>query len=123
MCIFCKIINNEMPSEIVFENDNVIVIKDAFPITDNHTLVIPKQHYKNMIDINSELLAEMIVIVQQVANKHLKENSNVKGYNIIVNNNEEANQAVDHLHIHIVYRSSKDDINYFSKKNEPLTTL
>ena len=123
MCIFCKIINNEIPSEIVFENDNVIVIKDAFPITDNHTLVIPKQHYKNMIDINSELLAEMIVIVQQVANKHLQENSNVKGYNIIVNNNEEANQAVDHLHIHIVYRSSKDDINYFSKKNEPLTTL
>lgn len=123
MCIFCKIINNELPSDIVFENDKIIAIKDAFPITDNHTLVIPKQHYKNMIDINSNLLSEMIVVAQKIANKHLLENNEVKGYNIIINNNEEANQAVDHLHIHIVYRSSKDDINYFSKKDEPLIAL
>ncbi|NLY62927.1 MAG: HIT family protein [Erysipelothrix sp.] len=117
MCIFCKIINKELPSEIVYENDEVIVIKDLSPITPDHSLVIPKSHAKNMIDIEPVLFMEVMRVSQAVANQHLEENNDIKGYNIIINNNSAAQQAVDHLHTHIVYRKDANEINYFSKKD------
>lgn len=116
MCIFCKIVNKELPSDIVFENDKVLAIKDLSPITDNHTLVLPKVHAKNVIDIDQDNFIEVMKVTQELANQHLRDNLDVKGYNIIINNNSEAQQAVDHLHVHIVYRRHADEINYFSKK-------
>lgn len=115
MCIFCKIINKELPSEIIYEDNDVIAIKDLHPITDNHTLVIPKNHAKNLIDVSDESLTKAMIIAKRLASKHVNDGL-AKGFNIIINNNSEANQVVDHLHIHIVYRNSVDDINYFSKK-------
>lgn len=115
MCVFCKIINRELPSTIVYEDEDVIVIKDASPLTADHSLVIPKVHSVNVIDTKPEIFSKVMLTAQKVANSHL-EASTRKGYNIIINNNPEANQAVDHLHVHIVYRDSVDDINYLSKK-------
>lgn len=115
MCIFCKIVNQELPSEILYEDDYVIAIKDLNPITDNHTLVIPKVHSKNLIDVSEDDLSKAIIVAKRLASKHINDNK-AKGFNIIINNNKEANQVVDHLHIHIVYRNNLDDINYFSAK-------
>lgn len=115
MCIFCKIINKELPSEIIYEDEDVIAIKDLHPITPNHTLVIPKNHSKNLMDVSSDDLSKVMITAKNLASTHISE-GHAKGFNIIINNNSEANQVVDHLHVHIVYRNSIDDINYFSKK-------
>lgn len=115
MCIFCKIIEKEIPSTIIFEDEDTIVIEDVAPLTEGHMLVIPKKHYTNVIDTPPELFSKVMLTAQKVANEYL-ENSDNKGYNVIINNNEEANQAVFHLHVHLVYRKQNDDINYFSRK-------
>lgn len=115
MCVFCKIIDKELPSELLFESEKVIAIKDLNPLTPNHTLIIPKQHYKNVVDVDSEVFAEVMLVAKSLASNAVLEGK-AKGFNIIINNNSEANQAVDHLHVHIVYRQDADEINYFSKK-------
>ncbi len=115
MCIFCKIINKELPSEIVYEDEKVLAIRDVNPLTKNHTLVLPKSHYKNVIDIDEDLFKEVMNVAKTLASSYVNE-GNAKGFNIIINNNSEANQAVDHLHVHIVYRQDADEINYFSAK-------
>lgn len=115
MCIFCKIINKEIPSEIIYEDEDVIAIKDLHPITHNHTLVIPKNHAKNLIDVSNDDLSKVMIVAKNLASTYVNE-GHAKGFNIIINNNSEANQVVDHLHVHIVYRNSLDEINYFSKK-------
>ena len=115
MCIFCKIINKEIPSEIVYESDKVLAIKDATPLTPNHTLVMPKQHFKNVIDVDSKTLSEVMIAAKALASEAVEQGL-AKGFNIIINNNEEANQTVDHLHVHIVYRQDLDEVNYFSAK-------
>lgn len=117
MCIFCKIASKEIPSEFIYEDEKVIAIKDLNPITDDHTLVIPKQHAVNMLDIDPQLFSHVMVSAQQIANKHMKEHPDFKGYNIIINNNEAANQSIFHIHVHIVYRRHAADLNYFSKKD------
>lgn len=115
MCLFCKIINKEIPSEIVFESDKVLAIKDVNPLTPNHTLVMPKKHYKNVMDVDSKTLSEVMIVAKALATEAVEANK-AKGFNIIINNNEEANQTVDHLHVHIVYRQAVDELNYFSAK-------
>lgn len=114
MCIFCKIINKEIPSDIVYEDKDVIAILDVSPLTKGHTLVIPKQHYKNLFDTPQELAAKVLNTAQSIAKEYM-ESYKMSGFHLIVNNNSEANQTVDHLHFHIVPRYEKDELKYFSK--------
>jgi histidine triad (HIT) family protein len=103
-CIFCKIINKEIPSQVVYENDQIIVIKDIQPAAPVHLLVIPKRHIDNICD--SKLLeagtgiSETIIKgIQEVTQKlGLREN----GFRVIVNYGKDAGEAVPHLHWHIV---------------------
>lgn len=108
MCIFCKIINNEIPSSKVYEDDKVLAILDLSQTTKGHTIVMPKTHYQNILEIPSDELGYLMTKVQEIANK-LITSLNAKGFNILVNTNEEAGQTVMHLHIHIIPRYSSDD--------------
>ena len=99
-CIFCMIATGEIPTRVVYENDDVIAFEDLNPQTPVHTLIIPKQHYKHIGDnVPPELLGKLFSAVKDVAAAKGIENS---GYRIIVNTGDDARQTVHHLHIHLL---------------------
>lgn len=106
-CIFCKIIEKSIPSKVLFENDKNLAFLDIFPVSKGHTIVIPKNHYKNLEEIPNNELSELFEIVKKVSiliHKKLK----VDGYNILQNNFRAAGQVVNHFHVHIIPRSNED---------------
>lgn len=109
-CIFCKIINKEIPSKIVYEDDLVIAILDLSQATYGHTLVMPKKHYANIYEIDDDTLAHLIKVVKELAIK-LKNKLHADGINFLNNNDEAAGQTVMHYHIHILPRYKNDDLN------------
>lgn len=108
-CIFCKIINGDIPSNKVFENDNFIAILDAFPANEGHTLVIPKKHFENIFEIDEETLKEGYAIGKKIANS-IKKSLNIENINILQNNGALAGQTVNHFHIHIIPRIENDNV-------------
>lgn len=125
MCIFCKIIANEIPSSKVYEDDNVLAILDLSQTTKGHTIVMPKKHYANILDIPSDELAYLIKKVQTIA-KQLVDKLDAKGFNIIVNTNEAAGQSVMHLHIHIIPRYDENDglkVEYIANEKADLNAV
>lgn len=117
MCIFCKIINKEIPSKIVKEDDNFLAILDISQTTKGHTLVIPKKHYENILEMPKDELEKMISFSQDVANTLIK-NLNANGLNVLSNINEVAGQTVMHAHIHLIPRYSlNDNISITFKEN------
>ncbi|MCD7950897.1 MAG: HIT family protein [Erysipelotrichaceae bacterium] len=107
-CIFCKIINHEIPGKIVYEDDICLAFLDLSQTTDGHTLVIPKKHYDHILDVDSDTLGHMMKVVQVVA-KNIEDKLGAKGFNIVSNMNEIAGQSVHHFHIHIIPRYSESD--------------
>lgn len=106
-CIFCAIAAGEIPSFKVYEDDEVLAYLDINPFAKGHTLVIPKQHSKGLLDTDDATLATIIARVKKVA-AHLKEKLGCDGFNIVQNNGEAAGQTVHHLHFHIVPRWQGD---------------
>ena len=97
-CIFCKIANGEIPTDFVYETQNVVVFKDINPQAPIHLLVVPKEHIETLNDLNDEKLsAELINAIQQAAKK-----LDIKEYRTVINTGKSAGQEVFHLHIHIM---------------------
>ncbi len=115
MSIFTKIINNEIPSYKIYEDEDTIAILDISQMTYGHTLVIPKKEYKNIFDIEEETLVKLIKVVNKIA-KHY--NTFVEGVNIFNNSGSVAGQEVEHFHFHIIPRYKKDEIEIKHNKNE-----
>ena len=109
-CIFCRIINKEVPSYKIYENDYVYAFLDIVKDYVGHTLVIPKNHCKNILDCNDKDLEEVSKAMKLISN-HYVNNCGYDGINITNANNEEANQSVFHLHFHIIPRKANDNIN------------
>jgi len=106
-CIFCQIVERKIPSQILFENDKNLAFLDIFPVSKGHTIVIPKNHYKNLEDIPVHKLAEIFEVVKKISgliHRKLK----IDGYNILQNNFKAAGQVINHFHIHIIPRSKAD---------------
>lgn len=101
-CIFCKIINKEIPSAIVYEDDKVIAFNDIHPAAPIHVLIVPKQHIRSVKDINGEN-AHYLVDIHMAANK-IAEKLGIldKGYRLINNCGPDAGQTVLHLHYHLI---------------------
>ena len=106
-CIFCKIVGKEISSKIVFENESNLAFLDINPISEGHTIVIPKNHYKTIEDMPNDELNRLFQAVKQVAIL-LHNKLNLDGYNIVQNNYKAAGQEVNHSHIHIIPRSFGD---------------
>lgn len=107
-CIFCKIANKEIPGKIIYEDDMCISFLDLSQTTDGHTLVIPKKHYKNILEVDDEVLGHLIKVTKKLANQ-IVTNLNASGVNILTNANEVAGQTVMHFHIHIIPRYNQND--------------
>lgn len=106
--IFLKIINKEIPANIVYEDNTSMAFLDINPNTKGHTLVIPKKSSKNLYDINDDDLSDVIKVVKKVALAQQKA-LGAKGVNISMNNEEIAGQEVFHSHIHVIPRYVEND--------------
>ena len=108
MCIFCEIINGNIPSKKVYEDENVLAILDISQTTYGHTLVMPKKHSNNILEIDNEEFKELMSKVQLVAKKVVN-SLDAKGFNTLINTNESAGQTVMHSHVHIIPRYDDND--------------
>ena len=101
-CLFCKIVKNEIPSKIVYEDENVLAFWDIHPLTPIHILFIPKRHITSLATMNddeAEVISKIYIAINKVANEQgIKE----KGYRVIVNCGEDGGQEVKHLHFHLM---------------------
>ncbi|MDO5793893.1 MAG: HIT family protein [Turicibacter sp.] len=128
-CIFCKIINKEIPGQILFENEHVLAFLDISQTTKGHTLVIPKKHAEDVFSMSEEDMCHVFSVVPRLANA-LKTTFNADGMNIVNNNKPVAGQTVFHYHVHLIPRYSTEDsfqINYTNNMSkytpESLATL
>ncbi|MBZ5750801.1 HIT family protein [Metabacillus rhizolycopersici] len=107
-CIFCKIVNGEIPSAKVFENEHVFAFLDLSQVTKGHTLVIPKVHKENIFELTPEIASKVFEVVPQIANS-IKKQFQPEGLNLLNNNGALAGQSVFHYHMHIIPRYGKGD--------------
>ena len=107
-CIFCKIIAGEIPSSKVYENEQVLAFLDISQVTPGHTLVVPKEHFRNMLEMDGEAAGQLFACIPTIARKVMKA-TDAKGMNIINNNEEIAGQTVFHTHVHLAPRYTEDD--------------
>ena len=115
-CIFCKIASGEIQGLRVFEDEQTLAFMDIAKDVDGHILVIPKKHFKNILDCESETLVAVAQTVKTVSN-HLTENCGYEGVNLLNASDESAGQSVQHLHIHIIPRKRGDGIDAWPKFN------
>ncbi len=108
-CIFCKIASGEQPCLKIYEDTSTIAFMDIAKDVDGHILVIPKKHYKNILDCDYETLNAVINTVKRVSN-HLVDNCGYEGVDIMNANDESAGQSLPHLHIHIIPRCQNDGL-------------
>ena len=108
-CIFCKLANGVFPTNFIYEDEDFKVILDANPATKGHSLILPKKHFKNLLDADEEILKKALPLAKKLSNK-LIEVLKCDGVNVLQNNNEAAGQAVFHLHIHLIprYKNEKE---------------
>lgn len=104
MDVFCKIVNGDIPSKCLYEDELVMVIMDVNPTSPGHSLVIPKKHYKDIFDIEKDVLNHIMEIAIKIGKK-LEEKLNCEGITLIQNNG--ISQEVKHFHLHIVPKYNK----------------
>ena len=113
-CLFCKIIKGEIPCYKIYEDEYTLAFLDIAKDVDGHTLVIPKKHVDNIFDCDKETLNHVMNAVKLISN-HYVTNCGFSGINLINNNGASAEQAIKHLHIHIIPRIENDNIYVFPK--------
>ena len=107
-CIFCKIIAGEIPSSKVYEDNQVVAFLDISQVTPGHTLVVPKQHFRNLLEMDADSTSQLFARVPDIARKVMKA-TGAKGMNILNNNEEIAGQTVFHTHVHLAPRYDETD--------------
>ena len=113
-CIFCKIVNGEIPAQKVYENSSTIAFLDIRPISRGHTLVIPKLHAQNLFELSDEALATTMSAVKKIA---IALRKMADGINIGMNNERVAGQVVDHAHVHVIPRYHNDGLKHWPGKD------
>ncbi|MDN6195628.1 MAG: HIT family protein [Atopostipes suicloacalis] len=108
-CIFCMIRDGEIPSNKIYEDENVFVILDQSQVTPGHSLIIPKKHVPNIYDYDEDLAEKVFSVLPKISRALKNFHSDVKGLNVLVNNDEIASQTVFHSHIHLLPRYSEQD--------------
>lgn len=110
MCVFCEIVKGNIPSKKIYEDDNTIAILDLSQATYGHTLIIPKKHSSNLLEIDDESYIIAMKVAKKVASAIKKSFDDVLGFNLLNNCGEDAGQTVNHFHIHIIPRYKNDGI-------------
>lgn len=108
MCIFCDIIEGKIPSYTIYEDDTLKAFLDISQVTKGHTLVVPKVHYDNFLECDSETMKHVMEVAQTLG-KSITHKLNANGMNILSNINEVAGQSVNHFHVHLIPRYDEND--------------
>ena len=116
-CVFCGIVEGEVPSFKVYEDDQVLAYLDINPFSKGHTLVIPKEHSKGLLDTGDQVLSDLIAKVKKIA-AHIAFALGCDGFNILQNNGDAAGQTVRHVHFHIIPRWNGDPLTFENKKGD-----
>ncbi len=113
-CIFCKIVSGKIPAHKIYENEKILAFLDIGPLSEGHSLVIPKKHSQKLTEVEDNTLSEIVKCAKNIA-KAL----NCENYNILQNNGKLANQAVGHVHFHIIPKTKDEglDINWKPKED------
>lgn len=101
--VFCRIIEGELPSSKVYEDDEVIAILDVSPVAKGHCLVMPKAHYQDFLSVPKDLLHKVMDVAQRIGQAEISI-LGAKGINILTNVGEKAGQSVPHFHVHVIPR-------------------
>ena len=109
-CIFCKIAAGEIPSRKIYEDNDLIAIMDLSPTSKGHSLIIPKEHYTNIYDIDEEIAGKVMKTAKKLATK-MTVALNCDGFNLLQNNGETAGQTMFHFHMHLSPRYKDADNN------------
>lgn len=116
-CIFCKLAGGEIPTATLYEDEDFRVILDADPAAKGHALIIPKEHYANLYELDDELAGKVLVLAKKMITK-LTDILGCDGYNIVQNNGEAAGQTVFHFHMHLIPRFKDDGVGVTWKMGE-----
>ena len=109
-CIFCTIAAGEIPSRKIYEDKDLIAIMDLSPTSKGHSLIIPKEHYTNIYDIDEEIAGKVMKTAKKLATK-MTVALNCDGFNLLQNNGETAGQTMFHFHMHLIPRYKDADNN------------
>lgn len=113
-CIFCKIINGEIPSMKVYEDEDTMVFMDVAKDVDGHMVAIPKKHVNNILDCDIDTLNHLMKTVKKISN-YCVDKCNYDGVNLLNASAKSAGQSVPHFHIHIIPRKNNDEIDAWPK--------
>lgn len=102
-CIFCKIVNGEIPSATVYEDGDFRVILDMGPASKGHALILPKEHYKDLCEADTAVAAKILPLAGRIG-AGMKKGLGASGFNVVQNNGASAGQTVFHLHVHVIPR-------------------
>lgn len=114
-CLFCKIVKGDIPCVKVYEDNEFLAFESINPISKGHTLIVPKEHSKNILEVKEELGVKLLKLTQKIG-KACITGLDAKGFNVLNNMNEEAGQSIFHTHIHIIPRYTNDGIKGFKEK-------
>ena len=117
-CIFCKLANGEIPTNTIYEDDDFRVFLDAAPATKGHCLIVPKEHFDNLEELDDAVGAKVFPLARKMM-KLLKEKLHWEGFNVVQNNGELAGQTVFHFHTHLIPRYDGDGQNFNMKSMSP----
>ena len=113
-CVFCKIVNGEIPSEILFENEQVVTILDINPIHFGHALIVPRKHFRDFLELEPQCYPSLLDAAR-IVSPALVRGLNLEGFNLFANNGRIAGQSVFHFHLHVTPRYPDDDIRFVLK--------
>ena len=114
-CLFCKIINGDIPSETIYEDDFVKVFLDINPTTNGDSLIVPKEHYKDFLEVPNDILIHMDDVIRKLYPIY-KERLNCDGLTIC--HNTDYGQEIKHFHIHFIPRYVDDEVKHLSNKEK-----
>lgn len=106
-CIFCKIANGEIPSSTIYEDDTFRVILDLGPANPGHALILPKEHFKDITEIDAGIAAKVLPLAAKIGTA-MKKGLGCDGFNVVQNNGPAAGQTVFHFHVHVIPRYDSD---------------
>ncbi len=110
-CVFCEIVSGTEKAEILYEDQDTIAFLDIRPFNFGHSLIVPRKHYENFLDVPSSQL-QLLINITQMITAAIKESLMPEGFNILANNGSAAGQTIYHFHFHIIPRYKNDDFKF-----------
>lgn len=119
-CIFCKIANGGIPSSTIYEDDMFRVILDLGPASKGHALILPKEHYKDLCELDEAVAANVLPLAGKIG-AAMKRALGCVGFNVVQNNGEAAGQTVFHFHVHVIprYENGPSMVSWNPGKADP----